>query len=150
MPLALLFVDDLRCHALERGTAFVDGFEEPPQELGIHRLTRLVPLAGSSAGSYRGSTAALGGRAATAGFGVKPRENEEGRGGKPPRAATPKVRQGFRRAALAGPSWPAWLDASRNPVQRTGWPDCAACVRCYRIRHSHPWGPKISPFGRGG
>src|SRR5512133_2463019 len=81
MPLALLFVDDLRCHALERGTAFVDGFEEPPQELGIHRLTRLVPLAGSSAGSYRGSTAPLGGRAATAGFGVKPRENEEGRGG---------------------------------------------------------------------
>ncbi|MGE5784890.1 MAG: hypothetical protein ACM3ZE_09880, partial [Myxococcales bacterium] len=45
------------------------------------RPDQLVPLARSSAGSYRGTTAALGGRAATAGFGVKPRENEEGRSG---------------------------------------------------------------------
>src|SRR5512133_2389915 len=50
------------------------------------RIALLVPLAGSSAGSYRDSTAALGGRVATAGFGVKPRENEEGRGG----AAAPR------------------------------------------------------------
>src|SRR5512133_2352947 len=65
-------------------TRLVARFAAPRRVRRTHRFDRialLVPLAGSSAGSYRDPTAALGGRAATAGFGVKPRENEEGRGG---------------------------------------------------------------------
>ncbi|MGE5787999.1 MAG: hypothetical protein ACM3ZE_25620, partial [Myxococcales bacterium] len=52
-----------------------------PKDPSFRWIASLVPLARSSAGSYRGTTAALGGRAATEGFGVKPRENEEGRSG---------------------------------------------------------------------
>ncbi|MGE5784406.1 MAG: hypothetical protein ACM3ZE_07435 [Myxococcales bacterium] len=64
--------------------------------------TKLVPLAGSSAGGCCDSMAALGGRAATAGFGVKPREDEEGRGGVAAPRSGAKRRPDFWRAALAG------------------------------------------------
>src|SRR5512145_2528544 len=68
----------------------------------VARSTALVPLAGNSAGSCCGSTAALGGRAATVGFGVKPRENEEDRGGEAAPRSGAKRRPDFWRAVLEG------------------------------------------------
>ena len=50
--------------------------------------------------------AALGGRGADAGFGVKPRENEEGRSGEAAPRSGAKRRPDFWRAALV-----VWFDA---------------------------------------
>ncbi|HMA92940.1 MAG TPA: hypothetical protein VKP30_09655, partial [Polyangiaceae bacterium] len=69
---------------------------------GSYRCTTaaLVPLAGSSAGGCCDSMAALGDRGAGAGFGVKPRENEEGRSGEAAPRSGAKRRPDFWRAAL--------------------------------------------------
>ena len=61
------------------------------------------------------STAALGGRVATAGFGVKPRENKEGRGGAAAPRSGAKRRPDFWRAALVSGSKGSqrWVPNSR-------------------------------------
>src|SRR5512133_3593796 len=81
----------------------VRGTRNSRSEFGFGRMpngTKLVPLAGSSAGVCCDSMAALGDRGAGAGFGVKPRENEEGRGGVAATRSGAKRRPDFWRAAL--------------------------------------------------
>src|SRR5512145_1574713 len=78
----------------------------------------LVPLAGSSAGGCCDSMAALGDRGAGAGFGVKPRENEEGRGGVAAPRSGAKRRPDFWRAALVDCPNPRWDEAAADRQAR--------------------------------